>query len=463
MKNYRQKTITLILACGLVLTLIFSGKPQTAHASCGDNQYEVANTTQLNNAIKSFNEGGRGCIHTIHFLEHIILNKPLEPINRGAKLFINGNHRELNGDEVNKLFYVHVGTVTINELDIRGGKDTGLWLTGPSTVTVKNSFIRVNGSHGAQVVSQGATLNIENSDIIANGGDGIRVDGRGGSVYVTKSVVDANLGNGIYRENDGQLRVTQSLITNNGVNGVRARNGFTIVRSSTIAKNGEDGLANGGNQDSGLRLLNSTVAQNGRHGIRREKGALEVVNSTLTANTEHGINIIANDDVAIHNSILYDNGNLDCHRRNGSSASVTTTYSIVGVYERCGGQSFAANNNSSANPKLGSYGQDGALETEIGIPGDRILKLPEVYPLATDSPAIGAGNDAKTNEKNLTEDGRGELRLVGTVDMGAYEMQASELSGTAVSSPTNNLALILILGGVLLLGMVGIVVRQRRA
>ncbi|MEM7119204.1 MAG: choice-of-anchor Q domain-containing protein, partial [Chloroflexota bacterium] len=81
------------------------------------------------------------------------------------------------------------------------------------------------------------------------------------------------------------------------------------------------------------------------------------------------------------------------------------------------------------------------------------------------SSAIDAGSATVCQSVAVNNvDQRGISRSQDTAcDVGAVEMEASELGGTAVSLASSNLTLVGILGGLLVLGIAGVVIRQRQA
>lgn len=464
----RPFMLTLILLC----TLLLGSLPPTAHASCGGST-SVRNTNQLNDALKAFNNANSGCgTFTITLTSNITLSEGMREISNSddnTNLVIDGAGFTLNGDRNKRqLVRINRGTVQLKNLDLTDGKEAGVRVDNNAQVTLTNSSSKNNKTNGVRVASQNAKAIIIDSTISSNTNNGVSVSR--GTVRVETSYIGGNDEHGIYADGESTTRVQYSLIVWNSKQGVRSRNGTTTILSSTIAYNSESGVSNGREASpatsSDLNVHNSTINNNGADGITRVKGDLNIVNSTIVNNHADGVNIYRQDDVKIYNSILYDNQQKDCRKRNDSSGFFFLEIAIMKTHTNCGNNSVITD-----DPLLNALGDYGG--GQIGG-ADSDLTLTVYQPKKT-SPAIDGGNNhfAETWLHNAIEayDQRGEdyERIVGgTVDIGAVERQDGGLSGTAVmpttgnSSATANFSLILILGGILLLGMVGVVVRQRR-
>ncbi|MDF7805927.1 choice-of-anchor Q domain-containing protein [Pontiellaceae bacterium B12219] len=283
------------------------------------------------------------------------------------------------------------------------------------------------GGFGGGVYNRDGSLTLENSTVSENstgsGGDG----GYGGGVYndtgsftLENSTVSGNSagsgGYGIfavgYRGGDG--------------GGVYNRDGSLTLDNSTVSGNstGSGGYAFGFGGDGGdgggvyngsgfLTLKNSTVSGNstgrgdygdfadgddgGGGGIYNESGSLTLGNATISGNTARGIGGgVGGGTFNSTNSIIA--GNMADQNPNLNGA-ITNGF----------------NNLTNGVPQLaplGDYG--GPTQTMPPLPG---------------SPAIDAGGIT-----TFTNDQRGFARVVGTVDIGAVEIQDSSDSSLILTS-----------------------------
>lgn len=471
MKNRnRLLCLSVVSAFVYVLFLGLGTSPPTAHASCVGTT-TVSNSAELNTALQATSIIPSDCTYTIAFANNITLSEDATPINSAGKVVINGNDHRLNGDNQQwELLRIEKGEVTINNLRIRQGKRDGIWVdSAASKLRLNDSKVVDNGRNGLTAVGA-AEVMIHNSDFGLNGEDGVyTLEGTWIEIY--SSAFYENGESGIYQTDSGALVVEQSWIANNSDYGLRVRNGLARLEASTVVNN-RIGVANGktGDTEAQLKVYNSTIANNTEMGIRRETGSLTVTNSTIVNNGDDGIDISRNSDVAIYNTLFANNGGLDCHRRDSSSATIVVRNSLVGTSDSaCNVDAADGNNLVNVEPKLAGLNAHGG--PEVGYLVDNDTYYAKVYKLASDSPAIDAGDNTHADIAELAVDQRGQPRKHWaktasdreTVDMGAYEVQESGLSGTAVSSTSStNIFLILALGGVLLLGMAVVVVRQRQ-
>ena len=192
-------------------------------------------------------------------------------------------------------------TVALDGLTMRNGNTSfdggGLWITGTTAVTIRNSTISGNTSqgHGGAIrVDQRASLTLFNSALSGNRASG---DGGGiwsdGTLTLTNSTVDgntANNGGGIL--NQGTLSVVGSTISDNEATlaaGIaNATGGSATVERSTISGNRSGnsvgGISNGGT----LALRSATVSRNdggsGIGGLFFSGSSTTVANSIIVGN-----------------------------------------------------------------------------------------------------------------------------------------------------------------------------------
>jgi Right handed beta helix region len=348
---------------------------------------------------------------------------------------INGPGENLvtvSGDNAVRVFLVeqpsdNVGnmngvTATISGLTISSGGVLSygggiLNLDTLDTLTVSDCTIANNtAGHGGGIANSG-TLTVSDCTIANNTADfGGGIDNStDGTLTVSYCTIDYNtapFGGGIYNElSSPELPVTLT------------------VSNSTIAynkANGSKGSGGGGIWNNGaLTVFNSTIAYNSAYsggGINNNYG-LTVVNSTIFHNTAPGGGggLSGPGAVTLNNTIVA--GNLS-----GTSADdipdrvpvKSSAYNLIGT-GGSGGLTNGVNGNQVgvANPGLAT-----AL-TDNGGPTQTIALL-------KGSPAIDKGSntlavDPNTNQPLATDQrGTGFPRIVnGTVDIGAYEFQAT--------------------------------------
>ena len=231
----------------------------------------------------------------------------------------------------------------------------------------------------------------------------------------------------------GQLTVSNSVITQNGGSGISG-GGSIIVSNSTISGNAHMGI----NSDAGcyftayLSVSNSTISGNGGIGIISYDGIAEIANSTIVNNRG---GFFSTDDCRGTTSRLWNTivaGNtLSPPLPYGLSGTdifgsgiAAASHNIIGDPAHAGGIQNSVNGNIvGADPLLGPLQDNGGPTF--------------THALLTGSPAFNAGDSCVLiidgcgeGIPALTTDQRGSPRN-GTVDIGAFEAQPSELSVVA--------------------------------
>ena len=244
-------------------------------------------------------------------------------------------------------------------------------------------------------------------------------------------------GGGIRFNSSGRFSLNESSITGNsnlrsGGGGVSISDGVVSLTSSTVSGNVSSVGGGGIYLSSGsLSLFNSTVSgnrtTNGGGGISSENSTVLLVNSTVTTNASqfgdgNGIFFITNGSEAarltIQNSIVAGNG-----------PSYSSDISVLGdlisddlIVEH----SLIGNTNRSlidATTGTGNILNQSALLSPLANNGGAT----QTHALLRSSPALDAGSSALAVDENgnpLTVDQRGESRVLGTIDIGAFELGA---------------------------------------
>ena len=300
-----------------------------------------------------------------------------------------------NGGGINNAGNLTLVDSQINNNIAGNGNGSAIYNTDTGVLAVSNSLIHHNGSdEQCWTIVNNGSFTIEGSLVEDNTSTTkycarLTVMNAAGTMTATNTTIRNNLG-GIY--NFATLTLNNSSISGNtgsdGPGGIYSWGGTLIVNNSTISSNS---TSNGGGIFAGgggtVRLNSATISRN-------------------TASTGGGIynNPGSPADIVLQNTILAGNTasgtSPDC---SGSLASAG--YNLVGDITNC---DFLPNTGDLTNvdAKLGS-----------------LIGSPSYHPLASDSPAVEAGNPAGCTDQNgnlLTTDQRGAARI-GACDIGAYE------------------------------------------
>ncbi|MDB5312253.1 MAG: Calx-beta domain protein, partial [Gemmataceae bacterium] len=355
----------------------------------------------------------------------------------------------VSGNNAFRVFDVATGGVTITGLTITkglspaGGDGGGVRQVGGSltldTVVLTANKADVNGG-GVAVSGAGAVLTVTNSTISANA----NTNGDGGGVFVGTGATAAITGT-VITGNQGSI--------NQDGAGVRVSTSATVtLTDSTVSGNTGAGTAyfgGGIRSDGTLTVLRTTLSGNtsgGRGGaISITGGTATITNSTIVGNTAQasngggGIQISAG-TATITNCTITDNNDTSAAATNAGGVSLsggtaTLANTVVannstanGVAKDVRGTFAAGSNNNfltfaDANTNLangvngnvvGADAKLGPLQFNGGPTQTRV-------PLAG-SPLINAGSNAAI-PAGTTLDQRGLVRTIGTVDIGATEVQ----------------------------------------
>ena len=365
------------------------------------------------------------------------------------------------------------GRLVINNASIEGNMATGAQGSGGgilsvnNVTTVENGMVRFNtavrAGGGIEIINglfESRNMMLGNNHAL---GGGAGAPGNGGGVHVT--------GNSNVRVN-----IFDSLISNN----TAAREGgglwnqlgaIMIIADGTLIEDnmaGSGGPTDGGgglfNNGGRLAVLSSLILSNDATGngggILSPGGGLSVDNSTVAQNeaTGNGGGIANNGDFMAHNSTFAQNvansddagGGTGGGIFNGGTATLRNSLVAGNVVTTAMLLNDVAGNNLDGGSRhtlishAASSGGlvDGAGGHIVGNGGVGFLPILDVvdpladnggttmtYALATNSPAINAGNnafarDTSGNLLNTDQRGFGFPRIQdGTVDMGAFEVQ----------------------------------------
>ena len=341
-------------------------------------------------------------------------------------------------------------------------------------ITISGLVADDSADSGLEILSRGAGSLVSAASVAStsSGQDGVGFEViLGGSATLSDSTVANSVERGIVIDNEAQdstdsaITISRTTVRDNGdgsKNGggiaiVQTHNLVTTIENTTIS--GNRGSQGGGiyaryatDPGSSLTVVNSTISGNsaeigGGAYLRSNAGAqVAVLNTTITDNTTSGarpsqaavyLQGTVND---IRNSIIAANAVSDLDLEQGTAASIA--YSLVRV---AGAEAATALSGGTGN----LVGVDPMLEPLADNGGITLTHLPR-----SGSPAVEAGDPAFAG---LSDDQRGETRVVDRLDMGAVELQPALAVTGAAAGPQ-------IIGGALaiILGILLVVARRKR-
>jgi predicted outer membrane repeat protein len=350
------------------------------------------------------------------------------------------------------------GTVTVTASTLSGNSAFGVGVGGgvgggiynsSGTVTVTASTLSGNSARGIGGIFNGGTLTVTASTLSGNYGGGIA--NTSGMVTVTASTLTGNSSSAI-GNSSGTVTVTASTLSYNQYSGILNESGTVTVTASTLSGNSGASLGGGISNDFGtvtvtastlsgnstgtdgggifnyggsLTVSDSTLSGNSAsYGAGIYGGTMTVTASTLTGNSASygGGGIFTDGTLTIRNTIAAGNTAPDAPDVSGSLNS--QGHNLIG--DGTGGSGFIASDLVGAaahpiDPKLGPLQNNGGpTQTMALLPG---------------SPAIDAGDNA-ASPGPYDQRGPGFARIVnGTIDIGAFEVQAALTVRCSVSTP----------------------------
>jgi CSLREA domain-containing protein len=389
---------------------------------------------------------------------------------------------EVNGGTVR----LNHSTLIDNKARINGGAVRVLpGLAGSATLWVENGTAIGQPGHGN--VSE-----FETHDAVFGVGGGIYSEAR---VEVSNSTIEGNSGDGIYN-NNGWLRLQDSAVRGNTMNGIRSVSSHTPgtvqISASTIQGNTMSGISA---DYADLFFIGGQILDNSEGGLYMNRGDLDLSYSTISGNTHltdgragGGIGLYSMQNVVIQNATISGNstsnngGGLYLHATHGLVQNVTISgnhsgntgggmvaagdaitlnnvtmtqnnahYSggLLGDERLTVQNSIIAENTpiNCAGPEpivSGGYNLDDGATCGFTAPGDLSGVAPMLGPLQDNggttlthallpgSPAIDAGNDATCR----TIDQRNVVRPQGAhCDIGAFELIPSGATPTPTYTP----------------------------
>ncbi|MCA9054042.1 MAG: right-handed parallel beta-helix repeat-containing protein, partial [Planctomycetaceae bacterium] len=397
------------------------------------------------------------------------------------------------------IFTLQNGTLTISDSSLTGNSTAGesadggaVDMAGTSSLTVINSTFTNNWTEGDEakggaIYNTDALLDIRGSTFTGNstagddaiggaiaGNSVVRItdstfsgnstagdDAHGGAIGVssialsiTNSTLSGNtssgFGGGLYSDDD--LTVIGSTIAGNNADrggGIAVTGGTVVISNSTISGNTADDIGGGIYLDGDdVAITNSTISGNDAiegGGIYQESTSdITIVNSTVTGNTAtvEGGGVYTHGDLFIHNSIIAGNTDPgvapDLYSENDN---YTVSHSLIGDAT---GTSLVETGTAAPDANgnyIGDSTGGGIINPMLGVLQDNGGPT-FTHALLDGSLAINSGDDALAVDDDdvpLEFDQRGDdfARIVGTVDMGAFEVQALDPALFVVDNATD--------------------------
>lgn len=136
--------------------------------------------------------------------------------------------------------------ITLDSVSITGNANIGLYISGSTSVTVRNSTIQGNNSRG--IYSDGSSmLTVTKSKIANNNHNGIEMSGSTTTLQaLDSSIVSFNNGRGVYQNNSGSgpQRFSYNRIEGNAASGLWVNNSAdtALFLADTLLANAEEGI-----------------------------------------------------------------------------------------------------------------------------------------------------------------------------------------------------------------------------
>ena len=270
------------------------------------------------------------------------------------------------------------------------------------------------------------SLAVSGLSITNAGGSGISTFG--GDLTVDRCIVKGNSSNGVQSITDNNvssqvaatLTVTNSSISGNSGYGIYTSNNRTPNKTTTITNTTVSGNTDGIFVDS--HIINATQAQ--------KADPTTISLSTIANNSSVGIDASRNAVININDTISSGNRGSDVNGGGGGGNGgadvdgifVTQKGNLVGTGNATA-QFTDATDQIGVDPLLGPLANNG---------GDS-----DTHRLAAGSPAREKGVAPTGTAPTTDQRGTGFPRVVGTIDIGAYEAQASNPSFTVRITPRN--------------------------
>jgi hypothetical protein len=342
----------------------------------------------------------------------------------GSGMYSSGGHPQLS-------------QVTFQSNSTASGNGGGLFVN-DGNITLADSLFNGNstgGGDGAGIYVNGGSLNMRNTQVESN----IAYGGNGGGIYI------ASTGSASIR--GGSINTNHSYLQGGGLyaEGTISMVGATIKGNDGDSGGGGIELGNTTSADFVNLIVDDNQAQSGGYGggIRTDNATAHFTNLLLTHNSSWqggGMSLENGSDISLVNATIVQNGSTHPGAAIYNEGQLSIANTIVYAH--------AGTSINSATTVTNSLLEDGypAGATCTGVStADPKFADPQLtsYRLSPASPAVDAGDisalpkdlydldgDGNTTEL-ISRDLAGKPRIaIGSVDIGAYEVQASNINWT---------------------------------
>ena len=222
---------------------------------------------------------------TIHSATRFGIN-----INAGSKLEL--HNASISNISTYNGIYVNGGTLTGGDVTVTNPKYNGIEVLNGGSATLDGYTVSGAPRNGALVTK--GLFDVKNADISGNTQHGIDV------------------------EKDGELKIADSVIKSNALNGIFVKGGKVTGSDVTVESSTYDGLsAEGGN----ISIEGFTLTNNRRNGIKMYSNAVAEISGLILTNTttEHGVYVLGGAQLTLNtanitgtklNPVFVENGKL---------------------------------------------------------------------------------------------------------------------------------------------------------
>lgn len=216
------------------------------------------------------------------------------------------------GNGSNGIILQNVNTATLNNLNVEGSTNTGVWVKNSTNVTLQNSHIGTNPAGTSNITYQ-------------NKLNGVVVENSTNS-FIKTSTISNNLGSGIVVSNNSSGITIQGnhIGTNDDSSSARA-NSVDGITFNSASNNSVIGNTISGNTQNGISInsqSNFNTIQNNKIGVRDD-------GSSSRANGASGIVITASDNTSITGNTISKNTQKGIDLNSSNNTSITNNF--IGV------------------------------------------------------------------------------------------------------------------------------------
>jgi parallel beta-helix repeat protein len=259
----------------------------------------------------------------------------------------------------------------------------------------------------AQGLDNKNTVDFDGTDTAGATISGFKITGAKGYGFVGKEI-GINYGNGILCNNGAKPTIINNTIAGNSQVGIISYSSSPTISNNTISGNIKDGIVC---VHSSPSIINNTISKNGKAGVMLDfSSSPTIYNNTLSWNNEDGIYCTNDSSPSIYNNIITKNG--------------ATSTDYCGIFNDPDDPSNPIINYNCVwgNGVSGENNYNNCSSGTNAISADPQFVAPDDFHLKAISPCIDRGTNTPPN-RIPTTDKDDNPRIIGIIDMGAYELQ----------------------------------------